>query len=134
MTPHQVRKTCFSPVSVDTIPWEQRKLGSCDKEVITNYFKNISRNFYKLFVSGNLGNYTQVLFQGLEKRTGHLRNHVKGARIINERERGKKGGRTGKIMSKRLNSEMKILPSSPTWIFRAQVKKFSRQFILNMAE
>ena len=73
------------------------KCGSYYEGVMTKYFETNLRYFYKLLFSGNMGNFTQVHFQGSIQGIWYhnLRSHSDGTRMISERQGKRKGGREG---------------------------------------
>ena len=73
------------------------KCGSYYEGIMTKYFEMNSRYFCKLLFSGNMGNFTQVHFQGSIQGIWYhnLRGHSDGTRMISERQGKRKGGGEG---------------------------------------
>lgn len=115
------------------------KCGSYYEGVLTKYFEKSLRYFYKLLFSGNMGNFTQVRFQGSIQGIWYhnLRSHSDGTRMINDRQRKRKEEREGGKEDNNSKQALKFRNENSFRLihldFRPQGKAFPQQFTLNKA-
>lgn len=109
------------------------------KGIITKYFEKSLRYFYKLFFSGNMGNFTQVCFQSSIQGIWYhnLPSHIDGTRMINERQRKRKEEREGGKEDNNSKQALKFRNENSFHLihlgFTPQGKAFPQQFTLNEA-